>query len=235
MTSAAAPRRALNEAQPIQRLAKADMVYDYLRDAILKGKIEPGAIIDKSQLCEQLSVSRFPVTTAINRLAFERLVIIEPQHGSFVSKISVHDAREFLRIRRALETDIAAQAATELAEEPREALRRNIRYQQAAAEAEDSIGFYALDFEFHQTIVIGLQLNQSNEILKGLRAHAERVRHILAPHKSRLTAIFREHHAIWQNIEARDAEGARAAMRAHLDQTISTFEGVVRARPDLFA
>ena len=235
MTNVAQPRRASQEAAPTQRLAKAEIVYDFIRDAILKGKIEPGAIIDKSKLCDQLNVSRFPVTTAINRLAFERLVIIEPQHGSFVSKISVHDAREFLRIRRALETDIAAQAAAELPEEAREALRRNIRYQQAAAEAEDTVGFYALDFEFHQTIVIGLQLNQSNEILKGLRAHAERVRHILAPHKSRLSAIFKEHYAIWQMIDARDSAGATAAMRAHLDQTIGTFEGVVKARPDLFA
>ena len=224
-----------NESGASQRLSKADQVYAYLREAILKGTIEPGALIDKTTLCAELGMSRFPVTTAINRLAYERLVVIEPQHGSFVSKISAHDAREFLMIRRALETEIAGEAATNLPDDAREALRRNIRYQQSAAEAADSPGFYALDVEFHQTIVGGLKLNQSSDILKGLRAHAERVRRLLAPPKSRLLAIFNEHNAIWQRIEARDAPGAGAAMRAHLSQTIAIFESVVRERPGLFS
>ena len=218
-----------------QRLSKAEQVYNHLRDAILDGTLEPGTLIDKAQLCDDLNVSRFPVTTAINRLAFERLVVIEPQHGSFVSKISALDAREFLMIRRALEADIAAQAAVSLPPEAREALTRNIRYQQSSAEAEDSTGFYALDVEFHQTIVSGLKLTQSSDILKGLRAHAERVRRLLAPPKSRLLAIFSEHNAVWQKIEARDEAGAGAAMRAHLSQTIAIFETVVRDRPGLFS
>ena len=220
-------------AQP--RFSKADQVYHHLRESILNGAIEPGALIDKAILCDELGVSRFPVTTAINRLAYERLVVIEPQHGSFVAKISAHDAREFLMIRRALETDIAFQAATDLPQEARDALRRNIRYQLAAADAEDNSGFYALDVEFHQTIVAGMKLTQSNEILKGLRAHAERVRRLLQPPKSRLRAIFREHNAVWEQIDAGNARGAGDAMRAHLSQTINIFEGVVRDRPTLFS
>jgi len=31
---------------------------------------------------ERPAMSRFPITTAIKRLAYERLVVIEPQHGS---------------------------------------------------------------------------------------------------------------------------------------------------------
>ena len=228
-------RRTSAEAYSSQRLSKADQVYHHLRDAILNGVMEPGLLIDKARLCDELNVSRFPVTTAINRLAYERLVVIEPQHGSFVSKISAQDAREFLMIRRALEADIAAQAAVSLPQDAREGLARNIRYQHSAAEAEDSTGFYALDVEFHQTIVTGLKLTQSSDILKGLRAHAERVRRLLAPHKSRLLAIFNEHNAVWQNIDARNEAGAGQAMRAHLTQTITTFEAFVRDRPGLFS
>ena len=223
------------DAYPSQRLSKAEHVYHHLREAILAGTLEPGTLIDKTQLCDELNVSRFPVTTAINRLAFERLVVIEPQHGSFVSKISAQDAREFLMIRRALEADIAAQAAVALPQDAREALARNIRYQHAAAEAEDSTGFYALDVDFPQTIVSGLRLTQSSDILKGLRAHAERVRRLLAPPKSRLLAIFNEHNAVWQSIEAQNEAAAGAAMRAHLSQTIAIFETVVRDRPALFS
>ncbi|RWP96685.1 GntR family transcriptional regulator [Mesorhizobium sp.] len=58
---------------------------------ILTGKLGPSSSIDKAALCEQLGVSRFPVAAAINRLAFERLVVVQPQDGSFVAKIVLKD------------------------------------------------------------------------------------------------------------------------------------------------
>ena len=74
-------------------------------------------------------MSRFPITTAINRLACERMVVIEPQHGSFVARIAAEDVRELLLIRRALEAEIAAAAAADLSPETLDALDRNLRYQ----------------------------------------------------------------------------------------------------------
>ncbi|WP_353017814.1 GntR family transcriptional regulator [Mesorhizobium sp. M1405] len=49
-----------------------------IRRAIRTGRLGPGPSIDKAALCEQLGVSRFPVAAAINRLAFERLVVVQP-------------------------------------------------------------------------------------------------------------------------------------------------------------
>ena len=91
--------------------SKAGQVYDAVKEAILSGELEPGQAIDKLALCERLGVSRFPVSAAISRLAFERLVRVEPQHGSFVAPISVEGVRENLFVRRALEGEIAAEAA----------------------------------------------------------------------------------------------------------------------------
>src|SRR5579872_4915106 len=139
-----------------RRASKADQVYDEIKEAILSGSFEPGMAIDKVELCNRLGMSRFPVTTAINRLAYERLVVIEPQHGSFVAKISADDVRELLLIRRALEAEIAGEAAQRLTSEALEKLERNLRYQAAAVEAQDYSGFYALDVEFHRILIGGL-------------------------------------------------------------------------------
>ncbi len=100
-----------------RRSSKADHVYRDLKESILSGALEPGGAIDKLELCERLGMSRFPVSSAINRLAYERLVTIEPQHGSFVARISVEDVRERLMVRRALESEIAAQAALRMSRE----------------------------------------------------------------------------------------------------------------------
>ena len=84
--------------------SKAGQVYDAVKEAILSGELEPGHAIDKLALCEKLGVSRFPVSAAISRLAYDRLVRVEPQHGSFVSPISAGEVREYLFVRRALES-----------------------------------------------------------------------------------------------------------------------------------
>lgn len=216
------------------RTSKANQVYDDIKEAILSGGLEPGAAIDKIALCERLGVSRFPVTTAINRLAYERLVLIEPQHGSFIAKISADDVRDLMIIRRALEVEIASEAAHRLPTDSMAALERNLRYQQAAEQAKDIAGFYALDVEFHQIIINGIALAHASDILEGLRAHLERVRRLLLTPPGRLPNTLREHRAVADAIKSGDSQAARAAMRSHLEQTSSMLATVSRQRPDLF-
>lgn len=220
---------------PKERRSKADQVYDDVKETILSGRLDPGAAIDKIEICDRLGVSRFPVTTAINRLAFERLVVIEPQHGSFVARISAHDIREYMLVRRALESEIAGEAAGRLSDGERSDLSRNLRYQKAAASAKDMPGFYALDVEFHRIIVRSLDLSHASGILEGLRAHLERVRRMLLTPPGRLPKTCAEHAAVADAIVAGDKAKAREAMRAHLEQTTKLFETFVRERPDMFS
>jgi GntR family transcriptional regulator, rspAB operon transcriptional repressor len=218
-----------------RRGSKADQVYNDLKEDILSGALEPGEAIDKLSLCERLGVSRFPVSSAINRLAYERLVAIEPQHGSFVAKISVEDVRELMMVRRALESEIAAQAAERLPPEGIEDLERNLRYQQAAVEARDLAGFYALDVEFHRLLTTHLELVRTGEILDGLRSHLERVRRLLMTPPGRMPKTYSEHSAIARAIARSDREGARTAMRDHLVETTRLFETFAKDRPNLFS
>ena len=62
---------------------KAEAVYGELKEAILSGAWSPVGRSTSWSLCERLGVSRFPVSAAVSRLAYERLVDVEPQHGSF--------------------------------------------------------------------------------------------------------------------------------------------------------
>ena len=119
-------------ARAATRLPKADQVHLALKQAIIRGELPPGAAIDKSALCLRFGVSRLPVTTAIHRLAYEGLVLIEPQKGSYVSRIRLDDVLQWMMARRAIEAEVAAEAARRLPAESREALARNLRYQEAA-------------------------------------------------------------------------------------------------------
>ena len=155
-------------------------------------------------------MSRFPVSAAVSRLAFENLVVIEPQHGSFVARISAADVRERMFIRRALESEIAAEAARRMPREGLEALEENLARERKAVEAGDRVSFYAHDVGFHQALTTHLGLRRSAEILDGVRAHLERVRRMLMLPPGRIRQTLAEHSAIFAAIAAGDVEvGAR--------------------------
>ena len=201
----------------------------------MSGELPPGSAIDKLALCERLGMSRFPVSTAVNRLAFEKLVVIEPQHGSFVSRISLTDVREFMLIRRAIETDIAAEAAKAGSAALTNELNRNLAEQDEASAEGDLASFYRLDVLFHQLIVQALGLHHAAEVLDRLLSHLERVRRLLTMPAGRTRQTLADHQAIAQAIARRDPEGARAAARGHLEQTSALFENFARQNPTLFA
>jgi GntR family transcriptional regulator, rspAB operon transcriptional repressor len=215
--------------------SKVEQVYEAVKESILSGALEPGEPIDKLALCEQLGVSRFPVSAALSRLAFERLVLVEPQHGSFVARISAQDVRERLFIRRAIEGEIAAEAARRLEGVGRAALQENLREAAVAAQSRDRSRFYALDVGFHAALTTHLGLERSGEILDGIRAHLERVRRLLMTPAGRMQATIEEHAAIVEGILVGDAEKARVAMQAHLAQMTELLEKFAGERPELFS
>jgi DNA-binding GntR family transcriptional regulator len=217
------------------RSSKADAVYGELKEAILSGLLEPGDSIDKAALCRRMGVSRFPVSAAISRLAFEKLVLIEPQHGSFVARISMESVRERLFIRRALEGEIAALAAARASEADKDLIKSNIEAQQGAADAGDRVRSYALDVAFHRLLTASLALSHSDEILDGLRTHLERVRRMLTAPKGRMQRTVQEHEAVAIAIVRGDSAGARAAMVRHLEEMTQTVETFAREKPDLFS
>jgi DNA-binding GntR family transcriptional regulator len=215
--------------------SKAEQVYEAVKEAILSGELEPGQAIDKLSLCEKLGVSRFPVSAALGRLAFERLVRIEPQHGSFVAPISAGGVREHLFVRRALEGEIVAMAATLLDEEGRADLAANLAQAEEAAEAGDRASFYALDVGFHSLLTQHLELHRSEEILDSVRQHLERPRRLLMTPPGRMQQTLSEHRAVFAGIEGRAPEAARAAMAAHINTVADTFEALAKTKPGLFA
>ena len=81
----------------------AQRVYASLREAILSMSLRPGDILRKPEICDQLGVSRSPVSEAVARLAVEHLVRVVPQAGTYVARFSLNEIREGAFLRAALE------------------------------------------------------------------------------------------------------------------------------------
>ena len=97
----------MNEYLPLR-----DVVFNTLRQAILKGELAPGERLMEIQLAEKLGVSRTPIREAIRKLELEGLVLMIPRKGAEVARISEKSMRDVLEVRRSLE-ELAIELACE--------------------------------------------------------------------------------------------------------------------------
>ncbi len=216
------------------RGSKVDRVYSSLKQAIVSGQLAPDTLIDKNELAARFAVSRLSVTTAVNRLAFEQLVTVEPQRGSYVARIRLADVKQWMLVRCAIEMEVVALCASTLGDEAIERLGRNVAYQRTALDSGDMQGFHELDTLFHLQMVDALGMHRVEEILDPVRTHLDRTRRMLLPAPGRMNATFAEHQAIYAAIAAHKPDQARKAMRAHLDRVLQELEGFVALHPDFF-
>ena len=216
------------------RESKVNSAYLALKQAIVSGALAPETPIDKNEWCARFKVSRLSITGAINRLAFEGLVVIEPQRGSYIARMRLEDVKQWMLMRRALEVEVVACCATNLAAEGLAKLGQNVAYQQAALASGDLQGFHELDTRFHRQMAEGLGLTRISEVLDPIRTHLERVRRTLLPEPGRMQETFTEHEAIYQAIAAQDADRARGEMANHLNRVAGELQIFAARHPDFF-
>ncbi len=214
--------------------SKVDHAYLALKRAIVSGALAPDAPIDKNEWCAIFEVSRLSITTAINRLAFEGLVVVEPQRGSYVAKIHLEDVRQWMLMRRALEIEVVGVCAADMPDNAIAALGQNLAYQMAAITSGDLQGFHELDTRFHRQLTEGLRLGRVGEVLDPIRTHLERVRRTLLPEPGRPEGTFREHEAIFRAIAAHEPDQAKNQMANHLDRVSRELQSFVAKHPGFF-
>jgi GntR family transcriptional regulator, rspAB operon transcriptional repressor len=214
--------------------SKVDQAYLALKRAIVSGALAPDAPIDKNEWCAIFEVSRLSITTAINRLAFEGLVVVEPQRGSYVAKIHLEDVRQWMLMRRALEVEVVGVCAADMRDDAIAALGQNLAYQMAAITSGDLQGFHELDTRFHRQMSEGLHLGRVGEVLDPIRTHLERVRRTLLPEPGRPEGTLREHEAIFRAIAAHQPDQAKNEMANHLDRVSRELQSFVAKHPGFF-
>lgn len=212
----------------------SNRVYLSLREAILRLELRPGQVIRKPQVCALLGVSRAPVSEAIARLVFDRLVEVVPQAGTFVSPFSAAEIREGAFLREALEVAAVDTLARTIDAGQLRQLQRNLRLQEVLVEDGDFDGFYAADAEMHRLILSFTGYPRLAEMTETAWLLVERARRLLLPSPGRARATLSEHAAIVNALAAHDAAEATAATRLHIRQITAKLAQLEEERADLF-
>jgi DNA-binding GntR family transcriptional regulator len=234
MNSEASPYSFLARPTALTRGNVTADVTNALRHAIVTLALPPGSVIDKSMVCAELGVSRFPVSEALARLQAEGLVEIAPQRGSTVSLVKIADVREYMLIRKALESEalrvlIGSHDADLIA-----ALHANMAAQREAAERDDAEAFHQIDIDFHDIIFRSMRFTKIKGIIDSARANLDRARRLIITPR-RLALTIAEHQAIFDGILAASQDQATKAIRAHIDAVMVELFAFARERPAVFA
>lgn len=73
-----------------------------IREAIVAGRIQPGARLVEQDLARELGLSRGPVRDALHQLSREGLVVMRPNRGAIVRTVDPADVIEVYALRAAL-------------------------------------------------------------------------------------------------------------------------------------
>jgi DNA-binding GntR family transcriptional regulator len=193
-----------------------DAVFNTLRDAILKGNLQPGQHLMEMQLATQLGVSRTPVREAIRKLELEGLVIMVPRKGARVAAISEKSLRDVLEVRRALEELSVTLACKRMEKTTINELREINRTFHQECQSNDVVKIAQIDEDFHQTIYQAADNTRLLQMLNQLQNQMYRYRVEYIKNTERRKYLYEEHENLIRNLEERDIPKASETIHQHI-------------------
>ncbi len=197
----------------------SDEVYQALRQAILTHVFRPGERLQIPDIAAKLGVSLTPVRQAIQQLAVEGLIEIQPRSGTYVARISEEDIEETFDLRCALECLAAEKAVRRITAE--DLARMADLVAALSVEATDEAGWRqheANNSEFHSILIRASGNKRLAEMHESLKANIQIARvHLAEGYRgARFEQERAEHQEIHAALRARDSQRLQAALRQHI-------------------
>ena len=212
----------MNEYLPLR-----DVVFNTLRQAILKGELAPGERLMEIQLAEKLGVSRTPIREAIRKLELEGLVLMIPRKGAEVAKISEKSLKDVLEVRRSLEELAIELACQRMTDSDLMEMERAGKAFKDAVDNGNAMEIAETDEAYHDVIYNCTRNMRLVQILNNLREQMYRFRLEYIKDEDKRQILLIEHEKILRALRNRHVAEAKAAVREHIDnQEITVLKNI---------
>jgi len=192
-------------------------VLDNLRQAIIEGRLAPGARLTERELTEMTGVSRTVIREALRQLESEGLVAIIPNKGPVVRELTPAEARDLYSIRAVLEGFAARLFVENAADADVKKLAQALDVVIGAYQRGDAHEVLETKNRFYDVLFEGAGSETLCSMLNTLHARIWRWRALGLSHPRRSDERSRESieglRAILAAIRARDAGTAEKLMR----------------------
>jgi DNA-binding GntR family transcriptional regulator len=200
-------------------------IYEELRQKILEFEIYPGTRITEAELAATFKVSRTPVRQALQRLAMEGHITIQPKQGCFVRGVDIEKISAYYDVRVYLEAAAVELACQHMSDEELDALadiwnparvRKSINLEEVKA----------LEEAFHVAIAIGSGNPVLAEYLEDINHQIRILRRLGFPDRKAVLETYAEHYELCQLMRQRNTRAARKAMTGHIRKSQQIARGV---------
>ena len=215
----------MNEYLPLR-----DVVFNTLRQAILRGELKPGERLMEIQLANKLGVSRTPIREALRKLELEGLVNMVPRKGAEVADITETSLRDVLEVRKALEELSVQLACEKITEEEIEELKRVAERFKDTLDDQDVTKIAEADVAFHDVIYTATDNQKLILLLNNLREQMYRYRVEYLKKEEAYPQLIAEHEELIDNISKRNKEEATRIMCEHIDNQVATVINVIHTK-----
>lgn len=216
---------ALTDLEPVSRQSTAELIADRLRDAIMRGSLEPGEQLGEADLAAHFQVSRGPLREAMQRLVSEGLLHSIRNRGIFVTELTLDDVVDVYRSRRVIEGGALAMILEGRRAQAYEALGPAVSAMRTAAERRDSAAVSDADQLFHQTLV---ESSTSPRLVRAARTLLIETRMCMGALQTTYDDIreqANEHVALRDAIKDGDPDDVAALLAEHLGDAVARLRG----------
>lgn len=209
-----------------QYLPLRDVVFNTLRQAILKGELKPGERLMEIALADKLGVSRTPIREALRKLEQEGLVVMIPRRGAQVADITEKDLNDVLEVRIALENLSVEKACKRMTEEQIKKLGLAAREFERTTAENNLVKLAEADVAFHEIIYQAADNQTLNQVQSNLREQIYRYRVEYLKDEEMRNQLVREHEQLYLAMKERNVEKAQEISFHHIE---NQRKGIIRS------
>lgn len=193
-----------------------EYVFRQLKDRIITGVLAPGSRLTESTVAADFGVSRTPVREALQRLATEDLIDVDPMRGMVVHAPDASEIEDVLTIRASLDGLAATLAAQRITDSQLARLALVVEAMAEGALLDRREQIVLANQRFHDIIYAAAGNARLARIAGELRDYVRRFSTPPSASPERVQHVLIEHRAILEALERHDRDGARVASDAHL-------------------
>lgn len=205
-----------------------DVVFNTLREAILKGELKPGERLMELQLASKLGVSRTPIREAIRMLQQEGLAVTIPRRGAEVAKMTEKNMEDVLQIREALEILAVQLACEKVTKQQIVHLGEAVEEFERAVKTGDLKQITQSDIDFHDKIYEAADNPKLVNLLNNIREQIYRYRVEYLKEEENYPNLIEEHRKIFAGLENRDKNFVTEMTKKHLKNQANAVKAIIR-------
>ena len=206
----------MNQVPDSKKETLVESAYQWIREAILDGNIQPGAKLIERELTQTTGVSRSALREALVSLDEKGLVQREPYRGYRVTNLTKKQVHDLYELREVVESQAAELFALRATDSDLKDLsvafsylKDNIFHQDMAVVRRAKVNYYSVIYAGCKNVELERALSNLIERIFYLRG-----RSLLA--QSRRKKSLAEFKALTDALIRRDRKGAREITRQHL-------------------